>query len=80
MTSIVCEKCRTEIDLDSNKSGLVFNDKIFVCEECCKHSSDDEIQEWSKSIMRKDDCGMPIALWLVHEQNKDKVMFSKQKP
>jgi len=35
--------------------------------------------EWSRSTMQDPGCGMPIALWLIHEQNKDKPLFSKRK-
>ena len=74
-----CGVCKTEIDLNDHQSGLVFEDKIFVCKECCHSTSEHDLKEWSQSIMRESGTGMPIALWLVHEQNKDKPMLSKTK-
>ncbi len=74
-----CNVCKTGIDLNDHQSGLVFEDKIFVCESCCHSTSEHDMKEWSQSIMKESGEGMPIALWLIHEQNKDKRMFTKQK-
>jgi hypothetical protein len=54
----------------------VYNDKFFICEDCHKNRSEDELAAWSHSIMRNDQAGMPISLWLIHEQNKDKDIYS----
>ena len=62
-----------------HQSGLVFKDRHFVCEQCSKKHSDEEINEWSKSVMRQPECGMPIALWLIHEQNKGKQVLIQHK-
>jgi len=75
----ICGVCKTEIDLNENQSGLVFDDKIFICESCCSNKPENEENEWPQSIMRECGVGMPIALWLIHEQNKDKPMLSKTK-
>jgi len=75
----VCGVCKTEIDLNEHQSGLVFDDNIFVCSDCCNNSTEDELAIWSQSIMRKPGTGMPISLWLIHEQNKGKPMLSKTK-
>ena len=75
----VCGVCKTEIDLHDHQSGLVFEDNIFVCENCCQSKSEHDIQEWSQSIMKQPGTGMPIGLWLIHEQNKDKPMLSRTK-
>jgi hypothetical protein len=62
--------------LTENLSGLVFEDEHFVCEDCCSTHSDDDLMNWTKSVMQHPINGMPIALWLVHEQNKDKTVMS----
>ena len=75
----VCGVCKTEIDLNDHQSGLVFEDNIFVCEKCCDSKSEHDMTEWSQSIMKTPGTGMPIGLWLIHEQNKDKPMLSRIK-
>ncbi len=79
MVERTCEKCKNIIDLNEHKLGLVFEDKMFICEPCSSHTSEQEIKELSQSVMHNSSTGIPIALWLVHEQNKDKQMFSKKK-
>lgn len=79
MVMRLCGVCKTEINLNDHQSGLVFEDNIFVCEHCCESKSDEDIKEWSHSIMKKPGSGMPICLWLIHEQNKDKPMLSRIK-
>lgn len=79
MSEKTCGICQNKFHLHNHQSGLVFNDKIFVCEECSKNTSENDIMDWSRSIMQNPGCGMPIALWLIHEQNKDKPLFSKRK-
>ncbi|MCX6664800.1 MAG: hypothetical protein NT038_01880 [Euryarchaeota archaeon] len=79
MVERTCEKCKHIIDLNEHKSGLVFEDKMFICEPCSNHTPEQEIKELSQSVMHRSGTGIPIALWLVHEQNKDKRMFSKKK-
>jgi hypothetical protein len=34
---------------------------------------------WSQSTMRQSTAAMPISLWLIQEQNKNKPPFSKRK-
>ena len=79
MVMRVCGVCKTEIDLNDHQSGLVFEDKIFVCVDCCDNASEHDMTKWSKSIMKAPGTGMPIGLWLIHEQNKDKPMLSRTK-
>jgi hypothetical protein len=74
-----CSKCHSIISLDEHRSGLVFDDKFFVCEECISTNSEEELMKWSESIMQCPSTGMPIALWLVHEQNKNKSLFSAKR-
>ena len=76
-----CSICSRKILLSENPSGLVFNDEIFICEDCCKKHSREEIFNLTKTIMQNPNSttGMPIALWLIHEQNKDKTMMTVKK-
>lgn len=59
--------------------GLVFGDEYFVCEDCCSKHSKEELNNLAKSTMQNPESGMPIALWLIHEQNKDKTMMTVKK-
>ena len=71
--------CSKKISLSNNSSGLVFNDKHFLCEDCCSEKTDEEINHWTKNIMQSGENGMPIALWLIHEQNKNKFLMTTKK-
>jgi hypothetical protein len=79
MPEKTCSICKREISLINNPSGLVFNDEHFVCEDCCTKHSEEKIISWTKNIMQSPDNGMPIGLWLIHEQNKDKFMMITKK-
>ncbi len=80
MVERTCEVCKHTIDLNEHLRGLVFDDKFFVCEQCCSHVPEDKLAHWAHTTtMHVTECGMPIALWLIHEQNKDKPLFSKTK-
>lgn len=48
----------------------------FVCETCCTKHSHEELNQLGETMMNVSGNGMPIALWLIHEQNKDKTMMS----
>ena len=74
-----CMVCSKKINIDEHPLGLVFEDKHFVCEDCCSEHSSEEIFNWTKSVMNSSETGMPIGLWLIHEQNKDKTMMSSMK-
>ena len=71
--------CKNVISLHNHQLGLVFEDNIFVCEDCCNRHSEEEIREWSATVMQSPLTGMPIALWLIHEENKDKPLFTRKK-
>jgi hypothetical protein len=58
---------------------LVFEDKIFICEDCSNKHSREKISKLSKTTMQSPHSGMPIALWLIHEQNRDKMMMTVKK-
>lgn len=73
---IKCSLCSKMISLDEHQFGLVFEDEHFVCEECTSKHTDEELKDICKTIMKDPDSKMPIALWLIHEQNKDKAMMT----
>jgi len=73
-----CEMCKNKFHLQEHQLGLVIDDKFFVCEDCRSHTPEHEIVEWSRSIMHCSGAAMPIALWLIQEQNKNKAPFSKR--
>jgi hypothetical protein len=79
MPEKTCEICSKKILLHEHLSGLVFRDEFFVCEECTGKHSLEEIQRFTKTIMQNPENGMPIGLWLIHEQNKDKTMMTVKK-
>jgi hypothetical protein len=74
-----CEMCKHKFHLQEHQSGLVFDDKFFICEDCRTNTPEPEIMEWSQSTMRSSASAMPISLWLIQEQNKDKPPFSRRK-
>jgi len=47
-----------------------------LCEDCCSNHSEEDLSNWTKTVMQDPQNGMPIALWLIHEQNKDKTMMT----
>jgi len=71
-----CDLCSRRIALNENPSGLVFNDKHFLCEDCCSSHSEEDLANWTNTVMQKPGSGMPIALWLIKEQNKNKTMMT----
>ena len=80
MPEKTCEICSRKISLNEHPLGLVFEDKVFICEECCDtHSRDELTGKLNKTVMQPSINGMPIAVWLIHEQNKDKTMMTVKK-
>lgn len=79
MIEKICSICSRKFSLIENQSGLVFTDKHFVCEECCDKHSNEELNRLTKTIMQSSGTGMPIGLWLIHEQNKNKTMMTVKK-
>jgi hypothetical protein len=75
----MCEMCKQKFPLQEHQSGLVFDDKFFLCENCRTNTPEKEIIEWSQSIMRSTAAAMPISLWLIQQQNKDKLPFLRRK-
>ena len=72
----ICGICSRKMFLNENLSGLVFDDEHFLCEDCCNEKSEETLKEWTKTIMREPTNGMPIALWLIHDKNKNKTMMT----
>jgi len=71
-----CGMCKRKITLNENSLGLVFEDKHFLCEGCHNTHSEDELDSWIQTTMQDPSRGMPMALWLIKEQNKDKTIMS----
>ena len=78
MKSKICDICNQHFHPDENRSGMVINEDHFVCEHCTKKLDTDEMQIPS-SIMTDETKTMPIALWLIQEENKDKPFMSIKK-
>ena len=68
--------CNQKMLLVEHPLGLVFKDEHFLCEKCNDKHSKEDLSKLSKTIMQSRHNGMPIALWLIHEQNKDKTMMT----
>jgi hypothetical protein len=73
-----CDLCNRDMTLKTNLSGLVYDDKHFLCEQCHDNHSNEELDDWIKTKMKDPKKGMPISLWLIHEQNKDKTFMTKK--
>jgi len=72
-----CEICSKKFLLAEHPAGLVFKDTHFICEDCSSdHKEEQKIKNFTKTTMQHPTNGMPIALWLIHEQNKDKTMMT----
>ena len=79
MDEKICNKCHTVFSPSDHEQGVVINDTIFICEEChTKHNEECNDQEplITKQI---DGNQMPIALWLIQQQNKGKSFMSRKK-
>ena len=74
-----CKVCNNKFHLHDHKSGFVFNEKFFLCAKCSTQMSQDDIHEWTRSVMQDPETGMPIGLWLIQEHNRDKPLFSQKK-
>ena len=79
MPEKTCSICHNKFHLHEHTSGLVFDEHMFVCQDCCEHTDEAEFEQWKASKMQDPDVGMPIGLWLIHEQNKDKPLFTTKK-
>ena len=79
MEEKICNKCHTAFSPVENSQGIVIGNNIFICEDCHDHNTDEDLSEEfssSKQILNNE---MPIALWLIKEQNKGKSYMSRKK-
>lgn len=73
----ICGVCNQDFQLEENRLGVVFDDELFVCEDCHQKMNENEKNQFfSSTVMRIPHKEMPIALWLIQEQNKDKPFMS----
>lgn len=79
MTKKVCKICNKDMDLHQNRSGVVIDNKFFICEQCHETADVEEEGFDLSSIMSAKHKEMPIALWMIQEQNKDKTFMSIKK-
>ena len=75
----ICDICSKKINLSDHPLGLVFEDQIFICQDCSIKHTQKELSKLTKTIMQSSQNGMPIALWIIHEQNRDKTMMTIKK-
>lgn len=79
MEDIICDKCHTHFSLEHHEQGLVVDDSIFICEECHHKHIEEESNEIVSDSTQITKNGMPIALWLIQQQNKGKQFMSMKK-
>ena len=80
MPEKICSKCHKQFSASEHLSGLVFDDKLFVCEHCVEETPEAEMEQWVSIKVEEDSLiGMPIGLWLIHEQNKGRSLFIQPK-
>ena len=48
-----CDGCSKKISLNQNPSGLVFEDKHYVCEDCCSTHSNEELKILTKTVIAR---------------------------
>lgn len=73
-TSAICDLCGEDFFIDENLSGLILSNKFFACEECCKDASNDVLNKWMNTRNSKLGELRPIALWLMQEKNKKRLI------
>ena len=79
LTRKVCKICNKDIDLHEHRSGVVVDNKFFICEHCHESVDVDDEPVTLSDIKTTSHKEMPIALWLIQEQNKDKSFMSFKK-
>jgi RNase P subunit RPR2 len=79
MDEKICEKCHTHFIPDKHELGLVVNDSVFICEDCHNKMIETEDIDSISLSTKINQKGMPIALWLIEQQNKGKQFMSMKK-
>ncbi len=70
----ICDLCGQEISFDENLSGLVLFNRFFACEECCKDASNEVLNSWIETRNAKAEDVKPIALWIMQEKHKTRLI------
>ena len=70
----ICDLCGQDISFDENLSGLVLFNRFFACEECCKDASNEVLNSWIETRNAKTEDVKPIALWLMQEKQKTRLI------
>jgi hypothetical protein len=73
-SSGICDMCGKELVFEENLSGLVIYGRFFTCEKCCQEASKNELNNWSKSRLAEAEDVHPIALWLMQEKDKNRLL------
>jgi hypothetical protein len=79
MEEKICHKCHTAFLPMENTQGLVIDDNIFICENCHQNESVEAVVDELSSSKQVLGNGMPIALWLIKQQNKGKTFMSRKR-
>ena len=79
MDEKICDKCNTQFTPVNHELGLVVNDSIFICEDCHHKMIENDPPEKISPSTKVNSNGMPIALWLIEQQNKGKQFMSMKK-
>jgi len=73
-TSGFCDICGQDIILNENLSGLILLNKFFACKDCCKDASNNVLNSWIETRNAKAEDVKPIALWLMQEKHKNRLV------
>ena len=76
MPEKTCSICSKKFSLHEHTSGFVISDRFFVCSDCSEKHTRNELKSLTKTTMQDPFDGMPIGIWLIHEQNKNKTMMT----
>jgi hypothetical protein len=70
----ICDICGQDINFDENLSGLVLLNRFFACEDCCNDASNDVLNSWIQTRNARTEDVNPIALWLMIEKHKTRLI------
>ena len=79
MEEKICHKCHTTFSPVEHGQGVVIDNNIFICEDSHQKNTDERSFEEFSSSKQIINNEMPIALWLIKEQNKGKSFMSRKK-